>query len=239
MVSDRPSPKILREIEELRGTNSKTYLLDNGQNQLQGFKDPIHYEKGGKLYDIDTNIQDGKVDHTPYTGIILTDKIGLSIIKKKDNKRIDIKLHKIGDKEVKYTLPLIEGNTATWEDVAKDVDIILEFGKTTARMWRKLKSPEAEKIAEWEIIEDGKLNKMGLNPNFFGRDAEGRTLHLKTEKLEEKEEKTNEDIDIKRYLIRDTFTGKTITRDEESRVKSLSDEVTYPVVIDPEVRIWF
>ena len=77
MVSDRPSPKILREIEELRGTNSKTYLLDNGQNQLQGFKDPIHYEKGGKLYDIDTNIQDGKVDHTPYTGIILTDKIDL------------------------------------------------------------------------------------------------------------------------------------------------------------------
>jgi len=236
---DSDKPKALKEILELRGTNSKTYLLDNGQNQLQGFKDPIHYEKDGKLYDIDTNIQDGKVEHTPYIGTMLTDKIGLSIIKKADNKRIDVKLHKIGDKEIKYSLPLIEGNTATWEDVTKDVDIILEFGSTTARMWRKLKSPEAEKVAEWEIIEDGKLTKMGLNPNFFGKDAEGRSLHLKTEKLEEKEEKTKDDKDIKRYLMRDTFTGQTIARDEKSRVKSLSDEVTYPVVIDPEVRIWF
>jgi len=236
---DSDKPKVLKEILELRGTNSKTYLLDNGQNQLQGFKNPIHYEKNGKLYDIDTNIQDGRVEHTPYIGTMLTDKIGLSIIKKADNKRIDVKLHKIGDKEIKYSLPLIEGNTATWEDVTKDVDIILEFGSTTARMWRKLKSPEAEKTAEWEIIEDGKLNKMGLNLNFFGKDAEGRALHLKTEKLEEKEEKTKDDKDIKRYLMRDTFTGKTITRDEESRVKSLSDEVTYPVVIDPEVRVWF
>ena len=145
---DSDKPKVLKEILELRGTNSKTYLLDNGQNQLQGFKNPVHYEKDGKLYDIDTNIQDGKVEHTPYIGTMLTDKIGLSIIKKADNKRIDVKLHKIGDKEIKYSLPLIEGNTATWEDVTKDVDIILEFGSTTARMWRKLKSPEAEKIAE-------------------------------------------------------------------------------------------
>lgn len=236
---DSDKPKVLKEILELRGTNSKTYLLDNGQNQLQGFKNPVHYEKDGKLLDIDTNIQDGKVEHTPYIGTMLTDKIGLSIIKKADNKRIDVKLHKIGDKEIKYTLPLIEGNIAIWEDVTKDVDIILEFGSSTARMWRKLKSPEAEKTAEWEIIEDGKLNKMGLNPNFFGRDDEGRTLHLKTEKLEVKEEKTKDDKDIKRYLMRDTFTGQTIARDEESRVKSLSDEVTYPVVIDPEVRVWF
>ncbi len=233
-------PKILGEVKELRGQNSKTFKLDNGQYQLQGFKDPIHYEKDGKLYDIDTtiNLYNGKVEHTPYIGTVLKDKIGLSIIKKENNQRIDVKLHKIGDKEIKYTSPIIKGNLAIWEDVVKDVDVILEFGSTTARMWRKLKSPEAEKTAEWEIIEDGKLNKIGVGQRFFGRDAEERSLQLKTEKLEEREEKTKDDKDIKRYLIRDTFTGKTITMDEKSRVKGLSDEVTYPVVIDPEVRIW-
>jgi len=232
-------PKILRELKEFRGENSKTYELDNGQYQLRGFKDPVHYEKDGKFYDIDTsiNLYNGKVECTPYIGTVLKDKIGISIIKKKNNQRIDVKLHKIGDKKIKYTSPIIIENLAIWEDVAKDVDIILEFGNNTAKMWRKLKSPEAEKTAEWEIIEDGKLNKIGIQ-RFFGRDAEGRSLQLKTEKLEEREEKTKDDKDIKRYLIRDTFTGKTITMDEKSRVKGLSNEVSYPVVIDPEVRIW-
>lgn len=231
-------PKVVKELKELRGTHSRTYLLDNGDRQLQGFKDPIYYEKSGEYYDIDTNIQDGKVECTPYIGTLFDNCIGFSIIKKENNQRIDVKLRKIGDKEIKYTLPLINGNTAMWEDIEKDVDVMIEFNNKTARMWRILKTPEAGKTAEWEIIEDNKLNKIGVNTNFFGSDAEERTLNIKTEKLEEREEKTKEDKDIKRYIIRDIFTGQTITRDEESRVKSLSNEVSYPVIIDPEVRIW-
>ena len=35
--------------------------------------------------------------------------------------------------------------------------------------------------------------------------------------------------------IEDIFTGQTVSVDEKTRVRSLSDEVEYPVVIDPEV----
>ena len=48
--SDTP-PKILKEILKLRGENNKTYELDNGQFQLQGFKSAIHYKDGKEVCD--------------------------------------------------------------------------------------------------------------------------------------------------------------------------------------------
>jgi hypothetical protein len=219
-------PKILKEVMELRGTNSKTYELDNGQKQLQGFHSPIHYEKNGTMYDIDTNIQDGKVENTPYIAILSKDKIGFSFKKKETGDKVKITLDKLGEKEIPYQLPLIKGNSALYEDVDKDIDILIEFNNTGGRLFRILKTPEAERKATFHIEQ----NKDGLNisPKFFGKDSEGRDLQLETK---------TEEIDSGLY-IEDVFTGKTITVDEKTRVRSLSDEVTYPVTIDPEVSIW-
>jgi len=219
-------PKILKEVMELRGTNSKTYELDNGQKQLQGFKNAIHYEKDGKFYEIDTNIQDGKVENTPYIAILSKDKIGFSFKKKETGDKVKITLDKLGEKEIPYQLPLIKGNSALYEDVDKDIDILIEFNNSGGRLFRILKTPEAERKATFYIEQ----NKDGLNisPKFFGKDSEGRDLQLETK---------TEEIDSGLY-IEDVFTGKTITVDEKTRVRSLSDEVTYPVTIDPEVSIW-
>lgn len=219
-------PKILREVMELRGTNSKTYELDNGQKQLQGFHSPIHYEKNGTMYDIDTNIQDGKVENTPYIAILSKDKIGFSFKKKETGDQVKITLDRLGEKEIPYQLPLIKENSALYEDVDKDIDILIEFNNTGGRLFRILKTPEAERKATFYIEQ----NKDGLkvSPKFFGKDSEGRSVQLET-----KTEETDSGL-----YIEDVFTGKTITVDEKTRVRSLSDEVTYPVTIDPEVSIW-
>lgn len=220
-------PKILKEVMELRGTNSKTYELDNGQKQLQGFHKPIHYEKNGTMYDIDTNIQDGKVENTPYIAILSKDKIGFSFKKKKTGDKVKITLDKLGEKEIPYQLPLIKGNEALYEDVDKDIDILIQFNNTGGRLFRILKTPEAERKALFYIEQD--KDGLKVSPKFFGKDSEGRAVQLETK---------TEEIDSGLY-IEDIFTGKTITVDEKTRVRSLSDEVTYPVTIDPEVSIWF
>ncbi len=220
-------PKILKEVMELRGINSKTYELDNGQKQLQGFYKPIHYEKNGIMYDIDTNIQDGKVENAPYVAILSKDKIGFSFKKKETGDQVKITLDKLGEKEIPYQLPLIKGNSALYEDVDKDIDILIQFNNTGGRLFRILKTPEAERKASFYIEQ----NKDGLNisPQFFGKDSEERTIQLET-----KTEETDSGL-----YVEDIFTGQTVTMDEKTRVRSLSDEVTYPVMIDPEVSIWF
>ncbi len=219
-------PKILNEILKLRGENSKTYELDNGQYQLRGFKEAIHYNDGKELRDIDPNIDGDRVTRTPYEAILTKDKIGFTFKKKETDEEIKIQLDKLGDKEIPYQLPLVSDNQAFYEEVDKDIDILIEFNNAGGRMFRILKTPEAEKKAIFYI----KQNKKGLriSPKFFGKDSKGRPLELKTNPILE--------TDYEVY-IEDVFTGKTVSVDKKTRVRSLSDEVDYPVHIDPEVHV--
>ncbi len=218
------NPKILREVMELRGINSKTYKLDNGQNQLQGFKTDVHYKDGKELKDIDPNIEGDRVTRAPYIAILTKDKIGFTFKKKETDEEILIELERLGDKEIPYQLPLISGSNAFYEDVDKDIDILIQFNNTGGRMFRILKSPEAEKKAVFHIKQGEK--GLRISPKFFGHDSKGRPLNLKTKSMLE--------TDYEVY-IEDIFTGQTINIDEKTRVRSLSDEVEYPVKIDPEV----
>lgn len=219
------NPRILEEIQELRKENTKTYKTLDGKQKLIAHIDPIHYERDGKLYDIDTSIQNGKVENVPYKGTILKDKIGVSIIKDEGEMTIEVE-------EIGYKYPLFSDSRATFEDVSKDVDIIINFTESGANVWRILKSPEAEKTIIWKITQDEKLKEMRVNPVFYGTDAEGRPVQLKTEIISNLVKNGK-----KIYYIKDVFTGKTLAVDEKTRVRSLSDKVTYPVMIDPEIRI--
>ncbi len=218
------NPKILREIQKLRGENSKTFELDNGQYQLRGYENAVHYKDGKELKEIDPNIEGDRITRAPYIAILTKDKIGFTFKKKSTDEEILVELDRLGDKEIPYQLPLISGSNAFYEDVNKDVDILIQFNNTGGRMFRILKSPEAEKKAVFHI----KQNKKGLriSPKFFGYDAKGRPLNLKTKSILE--------TDYEVY-IEDIFTGQTINIDEKTRVRSLSDKVDYPVKIDPEV----
>ena len=224
------NPRILEEIQELRKENAKTYKTLDGKQKLVAHIDPIHYEKNGQLYDIDTTIQNEKVENTPYKGILLKDKIGVSITK--DEGEITVEVAEIGWVPTGYKDPIFDENKALYEDVVKDVDIVINFTDTGSNIWRVLKSPEAEKTIIWKITQDEKLKEMRVNPVFYGMDAEGKPVQLKTEIIDKLVENGK-----KIYYIKDVFTGKTLAVDEKTRVRSLSDKVTYPVMIDPEIRI--
>ncbi len=221
------NPKILREVIKLREENSKTYELEDGQNQLVATESPMHYKnENGELKDIDCSIEGDRVTKTPYEAILTKDKIGFIFKKKETNEEVTIYLDKLGDKEISYQLPLINESTAHYEDVDKDIDILIEFSDTGARLYRILKTPEAKKKAIFHI----KQSKKGLRvkPRFFGFDSKGLPLNLETNIIKE----TDEEI-----YVEDRFTGQVIILDEKTRVRSLSNEVTYPVMIDPEISI--
>jgi len=221
-------PKILREIIKLRGENSKTFELDNGKNRLIATKEPMHYkDRYGNLAEIDTNIDGDKVITAPYLAKLTKDKIGFTIKRKDNGEVVTVMLERIGDKEISYQLPLIEGETALYEDVDKDIDIVLKFNNGGCRMFRILKTPEAERKAIFHIKQE--KDKFGISPQFYGHDAKGRSINLKTKIILE----TDHEI-----FVEDVFTGQTVSMDEETRVRSLSNEIDYPVIIDPEVRIW-
>ncbi len=225
------NPRMLEEIQELRKENAKTYKTLDGKQKLVAYVEPIHYEKDGQLYDIDTTIQNEEVENAPYKGVLLKDKIGASITKE-DEGEITVEVAEIGWVPTGYKDPLFDGSKALYEDVVKDVDIVINFNDNGSNIWRVLKSPEAEKTIIWKITQDETLKEMGVNPVFYGHDSEGRPVQLKTEIIDKLVENGK-----KIYYIKDVFTGKTLTVDEKTRVRSLSDEVTYPVMIDPEIRI--
>ncbi len=219
-------PKRLMEIVELREENNKTFKLDNGTNQIIATNDPMHYkDKEGEFRDIDPNIEGDKVTRAPYIAVLTKDKIGFTFKKKETDEEIKIQLDKLGDKEIPYQLPLINGNTAFYEDVDKDIDILIQFNTAEGRMFRILKTPKAQKKAIFHIKQGEGLK---ISPQFFGQDSKGRALNLETNRIKE----TDEEV-----YIEDVFTGQTISIDEKTRVRSLSDEVEYPVHIDPEVSI--
>jgi len=222
------NPRILEEIRELRKENTKTYKTLDGKQKLTAYVEPIHYERDGQLYDIDTTIQNEEVENAPYKGVLLKDKIGVSITKE-DEGEITVEVAEIGWVPTGYKDPILDGSSATYEDVGKDVDIVINFNDNGANAWRILKTPDAERTIIWKITQDGKI---GINPSFYGRDASGKAVFLKTEVIDERMENGK-----KVYYIKDVFTGKVIEMDKKTRIKRLSDDVKYPVMIDPEVRI--
>jgi hypothetical protein len=101
------------EVLEKRTAVSKTFDKGNKSYTLVASRKPIHYtDEDGKFQEIDLNIVDGKIEKNFYKIELLTDCIGYSIVSRQDNSRIDVKLRKIGIKDIEYSTPTISGNKA-------------------------------------------------------------------------------------------------------------------------------
>ncbi len=116
------------EVKEKRSGFSKTFDKGNGFHVLVATQSPLHWkDKNNNFQEIDCTIENGEVGKTVYTATLLTDVIGYSIIADEDNSRIDVKLDKIGNKEITYVSPTIDGNKAIWYDIDKDIDFIIKI----------------------------------------------------------------------------------------------------------------
>ncbi len=229
----------MNELNQLRTEFSKTFELPDERFNLKVYQHPIHYKTDrGDLEDIDTTVENGIVTKTCYLGSALTDCVGYSVVSKKDGSRIDVKLKDADGKILSYKQPRYENNKVIWEDVDTDLDIILEFRPRWIRLWKKLKSDKAATNFKFTaIVDKGDGKETKLRKGIVGYDSENtpaKLIHNKTLKREFKLENGKDAIE---YEIENIFEKKVIVRDKETRKKSLSDRVVYPVMIDVDVNV--
>ncbi len=229
---------------EWRGLDSKVFekLGQPGEYQLVGYDGPVHWlDTEGKLQDIDLTITDNKVDKCCYIAEILTDNFGLKIEYRDTHQKFEILLKDIDGIKIPGREPdVIEnGCVAIWKNVAKDLDIAFEFQQDKVRIFRKLLTKDAPVKIHFETITQELIaeEQVQVNEKFFGQDSKGREVILET-KFDEPVIETKEDgFRLVKQQIHDTFTKQIIHIDEKTRVRTKSDDVEYPVIIDPVVTL--
>jgi hypothetical protein len=207
----------MRESKSLRTLRSKTYFLDTygTRRRLVSYLENIHYQADSGLEEIDMNISDGKIHKCDYDIELLEGKVGYKGTDPK-GKKIELELL-----DVVHNPPEIDGNVAIYKNVSKDTDLQLIFLPDKIKVLRILKSNKAPLIARFrsnrEVGAAGKLAHMGV-------DGKERRTKLTIDEL---------DISETEKTITQIFDNKVIKTDPKTRKREWSEDITYPVVIDP------
>lgn len=221
----------LHEIVEERTARSKTFALPDGKKLIHARLGRIHYQDDdGKLKDIDTTVgldeQAGEMvaDKLPYKFRLHRKGIGFTYQSRAGGK-VAIELEAVGgqpfDGKAFYEATR-RGNRITFSDVAADLDIVVAIDPTGVRTLRVLKSVNAPKTWRWRIEGDDE-GKAKLRPRINGFDGEHRRCAGLT-------------VEDTGDLRAESWDGTVVVRlDPSTRIPSLSEDVSYPVTIDPDV----
>jgi hypothetical protein len=210
----------MREVEEKRTLTSKTFDLGDGKRRLEVGRLPLHFEKGGKLCDIDLTpeLEPGRNNYAfkncPYSLKISGDAPAYAYNSAK-GKRVSVELNGTPSQAV------IEGNLFKWAEVGRDTDYVIQPLPIGCATLLILHTPNAPRIWSWRIQGD-----MALIVPLVGRDAAGRRLEL------------TERRDADAGTIEVVWTGRTLVPRAlrtARRASAWSEDVTYPVFIDPTV----
>jgi hypothetical protein len=209
----------MREVEEKRTVRSKTFDLGDGSHRLEVGRLPLHFEKNGKLHDIDLTPElepDRKsyaFRNCPYSLKISGDAPAYAY-NSTSGKRVSVELVGTPSQAV------IDGNLFKWAEVGRDTDYVIQPLPIGCATLLILHTPDSPRTWSWQIKGD-----MGLIVPLVGRDAAGRRLELV--------ERRDQDAGT----IEVEWTGRTIIPRALRRkgLAAWSEDVTYPVLIDPTV----
>ena len=209
----RTNPK---EIINGRGLHRKIFDVSKKDKVLVCTKNPLHYEDmNGNYQDISTNIENGRVHKCNYDVSLFTDKIGYYGTDP-TGKKIELEL-----KGLAYKTPRITKNKALFVNVKRDVDFELTFDPRGIKANIYLKTATADKTTLYRSYREagaiGKLNNLGV-------DAKGRNTKLTITEVAK-------GIDEKE--ITQVFDGQVMKLNPITRKREWSNQVTYPVKIDP------
>jgi hypothetical protein len=217
IVSDKRP--LMREIEAKRTRVSKTFDLGNGQRRLEIGQMPCHFERDGKLHDIDLSPEldavrgQHLIRNCPYS-LRISDDAPAYAYNSLNGKRVSVAL------DVPPSKALVEGGLFKWAEVGRDTDYVIQPLPQGCATFLILSGPDAPRTWSWRI--DGDL---GLIRPLVGKDSAGRLLELV------------ENRDAKTGVIAVEWTGRTLRPGALRAVKRAvwTQDVTWPVVIDPTV----
>lgn len=209
----------MREIETKRTRFSKTFDLGDGRYRLEIGRLPCHFERNGKLHDIDlTPVLDSELDqysvnNCPYS-LKVSNSSPAHVYNSQSGKRVSIELNAQPGK------PLVEHGLFKWAEVGRDSDYIIQPLPAGCATLLVLNSPDAPRKWSWQVGGD-----MSLIVPLVGKDSAGRHLEI----IERR--------DSDKGIIEVEWTGRTLLPHALRRKKGIAwtDDVTWPVVIDPTV----
>lgn len=181
---------------------------------------PLHFERGGALLDIDLAPEDDGNDHAvrncPYS-LKISKHEPAHAYNALSGKRVSVELISAARG------CLYEDGLYKWAEVGADTDYVIQalpHGVTTLLI---LQGPSSPRTWAWNIQGD-----LDMIRPLVGRDAAGRLLELV---------ETRTPGAGNAATIQIEWTGRTITRNalRAAGRSILSEDVTYPVVIDPVV----
>jgi len=233
-----PVPDGHTEKRERRTRNSKTFLKPEKQDGKDVFVcetrmgDVCYQSDTNELRSIDTTIRDlngtSGVEWAPYRFYVHKKGIGFDFHSRQGG-FVKVSLAEIGDENFDQNAtyaPTIEDNKVIFSEIRPGCDIIFVCKNQRVKTYRILKDSTAPRRFVW-LCEHDETGKEKVSDNLVGVDNSNKNLDLQLEIVQESES-------IFRCV--ETWSGFVKTKpDLATRIKSLSADVAWPVVIDPTV----
>jgi len=231
MPTIEPQP-VAVEKRGLRSAHSKSFGMPDGSIRGEVRPAPVCYvSDDGELRSIDTTVQQSNgrvyVEWAPYKFELHKTGVGFDF-QSRESGFARVSLVGIGGEEFNCAAdyqPSIEGDTITFSDVKPGCDIVLRVLPNRVKTLRIVKTATAPREFEWHC-EHGEAGRKHIGTQLRGTDSQQRPLDLSSELVDVREQT---------YRLVEKWSGLVKTRDPRTRIKSLSEDVSYPVEIDPTV----
>ncbi len=203
----------MREIQEKRKLYSKTFDLGDGQHCVEIGRAPLHYEKNGELADINLTPRRDRdhwlVDQCPFS-LRISDDGPSYLYASRTGSYVEVALLGVS------AVPSRDDRLFTWQ-CGSGASYTLQPTTRGCLALLHLRDANAPRVWQWRVT-----GERGLLAPITGTDATGQRLELLT----------TWDGDI----LRVEWTGRATSQYRlRARQPVWTDEIAYPVAIDPTV----
>jgi len=232
------------EVVELRQKFSKTFDMGGGQFQSRNVKSPAHWDNAGSLEDVDLTVirrgQNYELKTAPYTVTFRPNSLFIEY----DNDAggvVTVALTHVNDTPIGSLginiTPRLEGNRVYLDDFLPDVTLYLQ-ANDSGFSFQKLITANLTNISfTMEVTTDDnplvRVENRALGRDNFNQvaDPDRITSNDTQRQIVSTETVSNErnSAGIRSYTLRQEWTGGVARVDPVTRIKSVSQDVIYPV----------
>lgn len=242
----------MNEIISERTLRSKTYDLGRGKRRLEIAAGTIHvpadpaaYMRGepSALEDIDNGFDADAQKFSirnNWQGLeVSRSTIGYTYTSREKGETVQVELLEVGGQTFTVPAPVLDADGVWWMDAAPGVDINLTSKVGRVSVYKRIRNAAAPRSFLWRVTESspGAINiqtRTNGNDNWYWQDP----ARLGTGWGRVRRQLVMAEPVITRrgrsWTFLEAWTGEVIARDA-NRVKSISTDASYPVVIDADI----